>query len=504
MEDKKYNFLVFLVDQMSYRSMGHSGNKDVKTHNLDRIAREGVSFSHGYCQNSVCMPSRATLATGLTPTQHGCITNGCFLDESIPTLAQVLSNHGYKTGNCGKIHLQPNGVMVEGKQTFSWENKVCWNDGEIEDIKTPYYGFQEVYLANNHVVVESGHYHRWLEKNHPELIDRYKMENAIEVSKNIGSCWKYDVPPEEHYNNKIADESIDFIKRHKNDNFYLHCSFPDPHHPFAATKPYCDMYDPKKITISETWNRDDYGTPSLNQKRNTIGERLSEDGIRDVTSQTYGMITHVDDCIGKVLDALDEEGLSDNTIVVFLSDHGEYLGSHNLVGKDVFRYEELINVPNIWRIPGVEARGVDEDNYVSHIDFVPTILDFAGISQTEMFVNRRVAKSSPKKLPGLSLKNLLLENRKIDRDDIFVEYDDDWYPDGLFRTRTIIERPFKLTTYGVNREGTLFNLEEDPNELKNLFYEDEYSDIVKDLTLKLYDFVVDTSRLVDCKRVSGA
>jgi len=127
---KRKNFLVIVVDEMQAANLGCSGNEQVKTPNIDRIADGGVNFLRAYCNNPVCMPSRATMLTGLTPKQHGCMTNGNILPTNIPTVTKALVDHGYRTHSVGKIHLQPFGE--EDLVLQSCESKQGWNSGKIK------------------------------------------------------------------------------------------------------------------------------------------------------------------------------------------------------------------------------------------------------------------------------------------------------------------------------------------------------------------------------------
>ena len=140
------NFLVFIVDQMNSFSLGYHGNPDVRTPNIDKLCAEGASFNRAYCSNPVCSPSRATLHTGLTPRQHGLITNGCKLTDQITTLPQVLADNGFRTHCVGKIHLQPfsNSDFSEEGRPLSWESRDLWNEGAIKGLPLPYYGYQTV------------------------------------------------------------------------------------------------------------------------------------------------------------------------------------------------------------------------------------------------------------------------------------------------------------------------------------------------------------------------
>ncbi len=497
---KPYNFLVFLVDEMWGGNLGCTGNPDVRTPNIDALAKDGVLYTSAYCNNTVCMPSRATIMTGLTPRQHGCVTNGTILPTDIPTLPDVLRKHGYKTASFGKIHLQPTGYGQEYDEIFSWESDKAWSEGDITSLPSPYYGFETTYLTNNHVNVVGGDYYNFLKQNHPNLIKKYRKENAY-YSEAEGS-WRYDIPIELHYNNVISNETINYILSQKEKPFYVHCSFPDPHMPFSACKPYSEMYDPKSIEINPTWNYIEEPTACLKEyRKNYLPNGLPESDVREITAQTYGMITHIDDCVGKIIDTLKQNSLYENTVVVFLADHGEYLGTHGLKGKSNWTYDEVVRVPFICRVPGNTARKTNEP--VSLLDFSPTILSLAEIDQ-EAMDNRLTRHGEKLGLPGVSLKENIINGTPLEKRYTFIEYDEDWAPGPVFKIRVLIDEQYKMTLYGINNEGTLFDMKNDPHELTNLYYDVGYRDIVLTMKETLLNELIRTDRLIDQPRICGA
>ncbi|MGG4035506.1 sulfatase-like hydrolase/transferase, partial [Paenibacillus cisolokensis] len=300
----KPNFLVFVVDQMQSRTLSCHGHPDVKTPNIDRLAREGVSFTRAYCNNPVCMPSRASLLTGLTARQHGVLTNGIALSEHFPTLPGVLSEHGYRTHAVGKLHHQPIGsVSREEQMEFSWEGMKFWESGEIRSIPSGYYGYQSVDYVGGHVTC-FGDYLRWLEQVYPGGGKKLSKEGAYYADDKIPMSWRIDLPEEYHYNHWIAERSIDFLEQmsQQDQPFFLWCSFPDPHHPFAACRPYSEMYDPASLTLPEHWDVEEDGISWLKERRNIHPDYTSfdEHDLREILAQTYGMISHVDKTIGEI------------------------------------------------------------------------------------------------------------------------------------------------------------------------------------------------------------
>ncbi len=490
---KKKNFLVFIVDQMQWKSLGCNGNKDVKTPNIDKLAKEGVTFQRAYCANPVCTPSRSSIITGLLPRQHGCVTNGRNLDMDIPTIGKVLSDNGYKTHSVGKLHYQPYiadevSYIVDG--AYSYENKQLWDDGTIKKLPEGYYGFETSDYLGGHGRYCFGEYIEWLNNKSKDARDLYQKENAYYNFKNV---WKMPIDKELHYNSWIVEKTNKYLDElNEDDNFFLWCSFPDPHTPFAACKPYSEMYDKNSLELPESWDKQEYYFDHLKARRDKVfskkhGDKLSEEYIREVLASTYGMITHIDDSIGEIVNKLEEKGMKEDTVILFMADHGEYLGAHNLVYKGPWQLEETIRVPFIISSNKAEER-VCQD-VVSLVDIVPTILEYTGIGE-EAFDTRGLRNHTTPYLPGRSLMKYVENGEEIEKRPALVESDEDYFGGKLYRSRVIIDGKYKLTIYPNNGGGVLIDLEKDPCELNNLYYNEDYLEIKSKITEKmLFEFI---------------
>jgi arylsulfatase A-like enzyme len=249
------NFLIFVVDQMASASLGCNGNTEVQTPNLDRLAAMGTTFTRAYFNNPVCQPSRATMPTGLTPRQHGLVSNGNLLDGRVPTITTALAEIGYRTHSVGELHLQPFVNMDRNCRpedpVESWESEYPWRRGRIKKLPTGYYGFQTAELIEGHGDYSAGDYSNWLNQNHPDP----------------GSL-------------------------------------------------YVDG-DTNKLAINPSWQHTDDPCPCLAGFR-TGRKVLDEAHLREITAETYGMITHIDEQIGRVLAHLEDTGRAENTVLVFL------------------------------------------------------------------------------------------------------------------------------------------------------------------------------------------
>lgn len=477
------NFLVFCVDQMQAACLGAAGHPDVQTPNLDRLAGQGTRFRRAYCENPVCTPSRVSILTGLSSRQHGVYTNGSKIPWDVPTVASVLREAGYRTKSVGKLHLQP----------WSDESSPEWHDGwklgQVDEIPAGYFGFESCDFVGGHVNYIFGDYTNWLSREHPELAEDltaperraswsyYEDEAAHVPESGLTRTWRMDIPPELHYNHWIADRSMDYIRGLPDaERFFLWCSFPDPHHPFAACKPYSEMYDPDGIELPERWAEPTTDMPDIPRWAHGITlEDWNERGLREMLAQTYGMVTHVDECVGRVMDGLREAGRDDNTVVVFMADHGDYLGAHHLICKGMFPYEELLRVPYLWSVPdGVAGQEVAAP--ASLLDFAPTVLDYAGVPLENLRPrpNHGVRPEGIAQpwFDGESLCACLDEGRgPAERPLIITKEENRLFGPKLsrpVRCRTLVTDRYKLILFAREGNNCLFDLEEDPREVNNL------------------------------------
>lgn len=503
MSQKRPNFLVFCTDQMQSACLGCNGNDRIRTPNIDALAAGGVTFRRAYVNNPVCQPSRAGMITGKTPRQHGLITNGCCLPESVPTLTGALAEAGYRTHAVGKLHLQPFGGGGLGEADHSWEEGAAWNEGRITELPQPYYGFQSVDFVGGHVSYAFGEYRRWLEENHPDAVEKLQQSEAYHRE---GRAWRMDLPADLHYNHWIADRTIDFLQsRDEGKPFFLFCSFPDPHFPYAACRPYSEMYDPEEMPLPETWRETADPCEVLRRTREGMSQHnIQEEGeLREITAQTYGMITHVDDNIGRILASLDECERRQDTLVMLMADHGEYLGSHGLLHKGPWPWEELWRVPFVWRLPDGRAGGRAVDTPVSLLDFAPTISEMAGL-ETGWHDQRGAGEGERPGLPGSSLLPFLTGGEAVDHPPAVVEYDEDWHGGTpLCRLRGIVEGEWKLVVWAGFEEGVLINLAEDPLEERNLWHDPSARERKADLLARLAERLAYTERF-DTPRICGA
>ncbi len=471
------NFLCIVTDQHRADHLGCAGNPVIRTPNIDRIAGSGTRFSNAYVNNPLCMPGRATMFTGRTPRGHGVRTNGIGLDRRIPTMTQALVDAGYRTASVGKIHLRPFAIPTGARcadPLTEPETRYAWTEGGLAAVPTPYYGLQEVHFVGGHGVAW-GDYGNWLAKQGEDALRLRTREAGGPTRTGAEQAWKMAMPEELHVSKWIADRTIEFLSRQQGSTqpFFLWCSFPDPHHPYCPPGRWFDMYDPADVPMPVRREGElDSLPPHFGRIRRedlplsgrVKATQMPDEQLREILALTYGMISLADHHIGRVLDAVERFGLREDTVVVFLSDHGDMMGDHWLINKGPFHFDGLLKVPFIWSWPGHFRQSVSPSP-VSMLDFAPTILDLAGvpIPEGEVPPTPEAYQMLPP-WPGKSLAPLLRGEVDHVQDSVLVENDEDYI--GL-RLRTLVTERYKITVYPGQPYGELFDRQADPHELYN-------------------------------------
>ena len=493
------NVLIFCVDQMRADHMGCAGNAVVRTPNLDRLAAMGTRFSRAYCNNPICMPARASMFTGMLPRDHGVHVNGQALREDLPVLPGILAEAGYRTHAAGKLHLTPWVPMVSPPDPQQYPECLdYWGDGHIQKFPQPYYGFQTVDFVGGHASYAYGEYIQWLRDRGGDPADLTEPR-TLEQLHGPG-CYKMAVPEDLHYNRYIADSTIRVVKETADESgapFFAWCSFPDPHHPFAPPAPYCHMYDPEDMPPPSRREGELDRLPPIYRRivsgqfkpHHCDNSAVGEEDRRQMLALTCGMVSHIDTEVGRVLDALDETGLTDNTVIAFISDHGDMMGDHRLFWKGMYTFRGCVNIPLLVAAPGMSA-GPTSDALVSQIDLMPSILDLCDVPlpgsqwtrQEEPF--QRGFEMPLNLYPGRSWTGLLDGTADSIRDAVVIENDD---PTSGYLVRALVTRTHRLTVYPGTRDGELFDLADDPHELDNLWYDPACAQLRADLTRQLLD-----------------
>ena len=508
------NILFITTDQHNPTCLGYAGHPIVQTPNIDALAQRGVTFSRAYVSNPLCTPSRATLFTGLTTRGHRVRTNGIPLSYDIPTMPAALLNAGYHTRYAGKPHLRtsltPPGLSLEDvdPQEFP-EARALWRSGRIQSLPLPYYGFEDLRFVNGHGHGSWGEYVAWLDREHPDhaylFHEAVPLEPPSPARDTYVASYKWALPFELHPMSWTCDRTIEYLKYFgkqaqepgagsaaSREPFFLWCSIADPHVPLAPTAPYCYKYDSADIPPAKrrAGEFDDL-PPHIAQIYARPKKGVDIDPYRnECAAHYYGLIEMINEEVGRVIQALRDSGLEQDTVVILAADHGEALGDHGMWGKGPYHFDSVIRVPLVFSWPGEFAAGAICSDVVSLLDFAPTILDIAGVPIPEgTKPPNRVGACELPAWPGRSLVPLLRGNAAQSSGRAVVEDDQD---DLGLRLRTLVTERYRLTVYAGQDYGELFDLHEDPDELRNLWADAGYKDVRTELIAALLDTIIAT------------
>ncbi len=428
---RKPNIIFIMSDDHASHAISAYGSKINKTPNIDRLAREGMRFDNCFCTNSICAPSRAVILTGKYNHLNGVVDNGAKFDGSQQTLPKLLQQAGYQTAIVGKWHLksQPTG--------FHYSN----------------------------VLPGQGEYHN------PVMIENGKQQKH-----------------EGYVTDLITDKALGWLKKQESSDkpFFLMLHHKAPHADWEPDQKHMDMYSDKDIPYPATFN-DDYETRTgqiknhrlhvgpkqwdLHFKRfGKIPEGMTTQETRRWVYQKYmknylRCIASVDDNVGRLLDYLDQSGLAGDTIVVYTSDQGFFLGDHGLYDKR-FMYEHSLRMPLLMRYPEGIKPGATSDAMVLNLDFASTFLDYAGAP-------------IPKDIQGQSLMGITTGNTPQDwRTAMYYRFYEKGY--GIGPHEGIRTMNHKLIHYLYGDEGwELYDLKKDPNEINNIYGAPENQDLIE-------------------------
>ncbi|MEM7242751.1 MAG: sulfatase-like hydrolase/transferase [Pseudomonadota bacterium] len=483
------NILLISGDQHRADCFGFEGRK-IKTPHLDQLAAEGTHFSNCITPTVVCQPARASILTGQLCRTHGVHDNGIDLNPQVGEkgFAGALAASGYETAFFGKAHFSTYHTFEPTGSPECLRSSVNYGD----DWYGPYMGFNHVEMmlvGHNWFLPEKPpagqHYERWFyadgrgnEKN------KLYNENAGDT-KDAAQTWHSKLPPAWHNSTWTADRTIEWLNHGRGDDpFCAWVSFPDPHHPFDAPEPWSRLHDPAEVDVPKYLERDLQNRPWWHEKVLTAeptGDKKGaeirkaysriphqdEEKLREIIANTYGQIALMDHNIGRILIALDAAGLRENTIVIYISDHGDWLGDHGLILKGPMHYDGLLRVPMILRGPGISA-GTRNDEPVSTLDLGPTFCDWAGAKplQTQH---------------GTSL-DPLLKDATATRDFALNEWELLPTRAGVgLSLRTIRTKTHKMTIDMQSETGELYDMINDPDEMTNLFDDPDHQSLKTDL-----------------------
>ena len=439
---RRPNILILYTDQQRWDTLGTNGNREILTPNLDALAKSGVNFSHHFVQNPVCMPSRISMLSGRYPSSLGITHMGVPVPQETMTLPRLLKRYGYRSANIGKLHFLPHA-------------------NRDHRLPHPDYGFDHLEIADEPGVYEDA-YRAWARQRAPEQMDSISagippatrtwyrtmgIDDAVAHRGDPEGRFDFDggIPFAADdgltHSAFVAEQTIEYIRQQGSQPFLCIAGFYSPHAPWMAPQKYLDLYDPEDLSVPE------FPPKIEGQRQRKPDQRFSDAHLRRAKQGYYAMISEVDDYVGRILGALDAEGLRDNTIVVFTSDHGEWLGTHLKFGKGYPADDAVSRVPFIVSAPNGES-GQNVDDIVEAVDIVPTLLSLAGIQ-------------APPTLQGVSLADVVMRGAEVPKQAALTE-GDGW--------KCLRNRDYRYLIHSDGRE-CLWHIRTDPG---------EYADVVND------------------------
>jgi len=452
MPSKRPNILFIMSDDHASHAMSCYGSRINETPNLDRIAEEGMRFENCFCTNSICTPSRATILTGTYNHVNNVTTLASKLDGRLLTFPKLLQACGYQTAIIGKWHLGHGGI--HDPTGFDY-----WN-----------------------VLPGQGLYHN------PEMIEMGREKVFRGYATDI-----------------ITDLSLEWLRnRDSSRPFCLMCHHKAPHRPWEPDEKHARMYESVEIPEPETFD-DDYSNRAaaaaeakmridrdltLTDLKQPVPEGLSPEEEKRWKYQRYikdylRCVASVDDNVGRMLDYLDEEGLTEDTIVIYTSDQGFFLGDHGWYDKR-FMYEESLRMPFIIRYPREIVPGTVNTNMILNVDFAPTFLDYAGVDIPEQMQGTSFRPLLKGQVPHGWQRSMYYRYwMHLAHHNVYAHYGVRtlrykliyYYADALGQPGAIDDRR--------EPEWELFDLEKDPYELHNVYDDPTYTDVVKELKAEL-------------------
>ncbi len=506
------SFLVFMTDQQRADHLGCYGNRTIRTPHIDGIAQRGTLFDRCYVASPVCMPNRAALATGRMPGVAGVRMNGVPLPLSARTHVEALRERGWRTALVGKAHLQnmtdvpatwmhavdttTGGVQATTDARtgaeYQQESAARWRDPG-HAVSTPYYGFDHVELCLEHGDEVGGDYARWLAARGVDAAARTGPARPGATEGMVApQTWRTGLAEDDYPSAFVRDRTVAWLEAHArrggDSPFYVQCSFPDPHHPFAPPGRWFDAYRPEDIELPASFAAGAASAHPVvaalhaervegrrNAARSSRAIAVNEAEARQAIAVNYGSIALVDHMIGDVLAALQRLDLARDTVVVFLSDHGDFMGDHGLLFKGPLHLRSLIRMPFLWADPQSAARGRRE-SLASAIDLAPTVLARAGVPAHHG-------------LQGIDLAPAL-DAAAATRDAVLIEESGHRALPGMRsmpRVRTLVTARWRLSVHAGEDWGELYDLCDDPGECRNLWLDSGAAQVRAELLWQLAD-----------------
>ena len=455
---KQPNVLWICTDQQRYDTIGALGNPHASTPVLDAFIGEGTSFSNAFCQSPVCSPSRASFLTGRYPRTTGCRQNGQSIPKDEVLVSKLFRDAGYRCGLAGKLHL------------------ASCSDGKVEERTDDGY---DDFFWSHHPQPD------WPENAYTQwLAEKGKTWDGL-LEEERSPYLRGGPPAEFHQTTWCADKTIEFIRANEGRPWFFSFNCFDPHHPFDPPAEYLERFPVEEMPLpsvhpAEAQRQTTFQKLDREWAHDNPGEfhtgAMTDDDRRQVYAAYMAMISLIDDQVGRILEALRETGQDRDTLVVFMSDHGEMLGDHGIYFKGPHFYDCQMRVPLVIRWPGGSVNaGRRIGGLVELVDLAPTLLD-AG--QLEI----------PQRMQGKSLLPMLRGEAETEfvHEQVFAEYYNAWTHGDAYGSMLRTQKE-KIVVYHGTGQGEFFDLENDPQEFLNLWEEPLVRDRRNDLLARCFD-----------------
>lgn len=435
--NSKPNVLILMTDQQQQETIRKGSN--CKMPNVERLKKTGTTFTEARTVNAICSPARAGLITGRLPHNHGMVDNSHCVEpfradfkHDQNTISRQLKSHGYKLGYFGKWHVE----RSDDPGNFGFDHYTTEHHGKT---------FKRT-IENPRIVKHKGYNDRTLYGVHSESVEE----------------------TEEFY---FYSEGMDFIKSVKDTGTEPWCTFIStnaPHDPYIAPKEMYDLYKPEDFNLPDNFDDPMKDKPVIYQRLKEVWKDLDYKDYQEIMACYYANCSLVDTQVGRILDYLEESGQRDNTIILFLSDHGELLGSHGLLCKGIPAFDETYRIPMIYSWPGQIPESEERKSYVSIIDVAPTILALTNCQAME-------------KIDGKSVKDILTTGKEDDRS-VYAEF----FGQRLsYSQRLVWKGQYKYVFNGFDYDE-LYDLKNDPGEMTNLTNDTAYNDVKESLVREMW------------------
>jgi len=440
---EKPNIVIIHADQHRWDCIGAYGNREIQTPHIDSLANDGVCYTNSFCTFPVCTPSRYSMLTGLYAHQHMGYSNHCTIPHELATFPKILRESGYKTKAVGKMHFTPTYLDV---------------------------GFDEMVLCEQDGPGRyDDDYHRWLRAQ--ELVDGIDLMDQVKEFRDQAPAayWKQfgaavsDLDEQHHSTTWIGEKAVETIQGWENDGNLLMVGFVKPHHPFDPPTPWNTLYNPEELSLLPGWTETLHEQDKKFHQGYFDNNEIEPDRLRQVMAHYYGSISQIDFQVGKMLDLLRKKGLYDDALILYTSDHGEYMGFRHLLLKGGYLYDPLAKVPLIVKYPKNARHNEICKALVSTVDLAPTILSLAGCDPNGF-------------MPGIDLTKSGLSREMIFSED---------------RNHFMVRTQNRKLLY--NHEPSMcqfFNLEKDPLETENVYTHPDYQMEISGFIMALGDWML--------------